>query len=137
MPDIGLLQGPPPRRRRPDRVASREARIEGFVSVSAPPPAVAEEVAAHFAAPVDVAIEVAVPAQPAPTPEAPREPLPPPPVLTGTAPPPIRAMDLFWLALALLVIIGTGVGIRDPWPADEPRFALIARDMVATGEWLF
>jgi 4-amino-4-deoxy-L-arabinose transferase-like glycosyltransferase len=52
-------------------------------------------------------------------------------------PPPIRARDLFWLGLALLVIIGTGVGIRDPWPADEPRFAAIARDMVATGEWLF
>ena len=45
--------------------------------------------------------------------------------------------DLFWLALALLVIIGTGIGIRDPWPADEPRFAAVARDMVATGEWLF
>ena len=27
--------------------------------------------------------------------------------------------------------------MRDPWPADEPRFALIARDMVLTGEWLF
>ena len=53
------------------------------------------------------------------------------------APPPIRWSDLAWLALALLVIIGTGIGIRDPWPADEPRFAAIARDMVATGEWLF
>src|SRR5690606_3877059 len=39
--------------------------------------------------------------------------------------------------LALAVLVGTGVGIRDPWPADEPRFALIARDMVASGEWLF
>jgi 4-amino-4-deoxy-L-arabinose transferase-like glycosyltransferase len=53
------------------------------------------------------------------------------------APPPIRARDLLWLALALLLIIGTGIGIRDPWPADEPRFAAVARDMVATGEWLF
>ncbi|HET9473163.1 MAG TPA: glycosyltransferase family 39 protein [Steroidobacteraceae bacterium] len=52
-------------------------------------------------------------------------------------PPPIRASDLLWLALALLIIIGTGFGTRDPWPADEPRFAGIARDMVATGEWLF
>jgi 4-amino-4-deoxy-L-arabinose transferase-like glycosyltransferase len=27
--------------------------------------------------------------------------------------------------------------MRDPWPADEPRFASLARDMVTTGEWLF
>jgi 4-amino-4-deoxy-L-arabinose transferase-like glycosyltransferase len=46
-------------------------------------------------------------------------------------------MDLLWLLLALLVIVGTGLGIRDPWPADEPRFASLARDMVQTGEWLF
>jgi 4-amino-4-deoxy-L-arabinose transferase-like glycosyltransferase len=52
-------------------------------------------------------------------------------------PPPIRMSDLLWLALALLVIVGTGLGIRDPWPADEPRFAAVARDMVRTGEWLF
>ena len=45
--------------------------------------------------------------------------------------------DLLWLGLALFIIIGTGIGIRDPWPADEPRFAAVARDMVATGEWLF
>ncbi len=32
--------------------------------------------------------------------------------------------------------IATGIGLRDPWPADEPRFALIVRDMVATGDWL-
>ena len=47
------------------------------------------------------------------------------------------ARDLLWLALGLLVIVGTGIGVRDPWPADEPRFAVIARDMVLTGEWLF
>jgi 4-amino-4-deoxy-L-arabinose transferase-like glycosyltransferase len=27
--------------------------------------------------------------------------------------------------------------VRDPWPADEPRFAAIARDMVLSHEWLF
>ena len=42
---------------------------------------------------------------------------------------------LFWI-LALLVI-GTGLGLRDPWPADEPRFALAARQMVESGHWLF
>lgn len=35
-----------------------------------------------------------------------------------------------------LVTIAAGLGLRDPWPADEPRFALIARDMVASGDWL-
>ena len=34
------------------------------------------------------------------------------------------------------MLIGAGLGLRDPWPADEPRFALIARDMLATGDWL-
>jgi len=50
---------------------------------------------------------------------------------------PIRARDLLWLALALAIIIGTGLGIRDPWPADEPRFAALARDMALSHEWLF
>ncbi|HVY67091.1 MAG TPA: glycosyltransferase family 39 protein [Gammaproteobacteria bacterium] len=48
-----------------------------------------------------------------------------------------RVGDLLWLLLAVLVIVGTGIGVRNPWPADEPRFALIARDMVGTGDWLF
>ncbi|HET7675805.1 MAG TPA: glycosyltransferase family 39 protein [Gammaproteobacteria bacterium] len=44
----------------------------------------------------------------------------------------------FWLlALLAVVVIGAGIGLRDPWPVDEPRFALIARDMVVTGNWLF
>lgn len=46
-----------------------------------------------------------------------------------------RADVLFvfvWFALLILV----GYGLRDPWPADEPRFASIARDMVSTGQWL-
>ena len=57
--------------------------------------------------------------------------------LNAASPPPIRAIDLLWLGLALFILIGTGIGIRDPWPADEPRFAAVARDMVASGEWLF
>jgi 4-amino-4-deoxy-L-arabinose transferase-like glycosyltransferase len=44
--------------------------------------------------------------------------------------------DVLWLLALALLLIGTGIGLRDPWPADEPRFALVARDMVATGEWL-
>jgi 4-amino-4-deoxy-L-arabinose transferase-like glycosyltransferase len=44
--------------------------------------------------------------------------------------------DLLWLCALTLLLIATGIGLRDPWPPDEPRFALIARDMVATGDWL-
>lgn len=44
--------------------------------------------------------------------------------------------DRLWLLGLGLLLIATGIGLRDPWPADEPRFALIARDMVLTGEWL-
>jgi hypothetical protein len=40
------------------------------------------------------------------------------------------------LAVALLLIF-TGIGLRDPWPADEPKFALIAKEIVETGQWFF
>ena len=45
-------------------------------------------------------------------------------------------VDLAWLLGLALVVLGAGLGLRDPWPADEPRFALIARDMLARGPWL-
>lgn len=45
-------------------------------------------------------------------------------------------IDLMWLLGLGLLLIATGIGLRDPWPADEPRFALIVRDMVASGDWL-
>src|SRR5262245_28178232 len=48
-----------------------------------------------------------------------------------------RLSDLLWIGLFVLLIIGTGLGVRMPWPADEPRFALVARDMVHSGDWLF
>ncbi len=45
---------------------------------------------------------------------------------------------LWWLLLGLgVLVIGAGIGLRDPWPADEPRFALVARTMVESGNWLF
>jgi 4-amino-4-deoxy-L-arabinose transferase-like glycosyltransferase len=47
------------------------------------------------------------------------------------------ARDLALLLGLGLLLLATGMGLRDPWPADEPRFALIARDMVASGDWLF
>ena len=39
--------------------------------------------------------------------------------------------------LVALVLLGLGIGLRDPWPSDEPRFALVAQQMVASGDWLF
>ena len=46
-----------------------------------------------------------------------------------------RETWLFWLFAML--ILATGLGLRDPWPADEPRFALVAKQMVESGDWLF
>lgn len=44
----------------------------------------------------------------------------------------------FWLLAAMaLLVLGTGLGLRDPWPSDEPRFALVAKQMVLSGDWLF
>lgn len=45
--------------------------------------------------------------------------------------------DLIWLALLTFALLALGIGFRAPWPADEPRFALIAKDMVESGQWLF
>ncbi|HEV7608059.1 MAG TPA: glycosyltransferase family 39 protein [Steroidobacteraceae bacterium] len=108
----------------------------------------AREVAAPFLAPV--AAGILVPAAVVSTPLAGASPVPsaPAPSADGagatriptspaSVPPPIRVRDLLWLALALLIIVGTGLGIRDPWPADEPRFATLARDMALSHEWLF
>lgn len=44
---------------------------------------------------------------------------------------------LLWLLGLTTLIIGAGIGLRDPWPADEPRFTLVARTMVETGDYLF
>jgi 4-amino-4-deoxy-L-arabinose transferase-like glycosyltransferase len=44
--------------------------------------------------------------------------------------------QLLALLLAAAIVLGAGLGLRDPWPPDEPRFALIAKEMVASGEWL-
>ncbi|NUS38069.1 MAG: glycosyltransferase family 39 protein, partial [Lysobacter sp.] len=50
---------------------------------------------------------------------------------------PARPRDtwLFWLVA--LLVLAAGLGLRDPWPADEPRFALVAKQMVESGNWLF
>ena len=47
-----------------------------------------------------------------------------------------RVQLALFFAFALL-LLGLGIGLRDPWPSDEPRFALVAREMLASGQWLF
>jgi 4-amino-4-deoxy-L-arabinose transferase-like glycosyltransferase len=46
--------------------------------------------------------------------------------------------DHLWLLLLLaLVLFSSGLGLRDPLPAYEPRFTLVAKQMVNSGDWLF
>lgn len=46
-------------------------------------------------------------------------------------------LNLFFLLSLGLLVLGAGIGLRDAWPADEPRFALVAKQMVESGQWLF
>ncbi|MHC1478740.1 ArnT family glycosyltransferase [Frateuria aurantia] len=48
---------------------------------------------------------------------------------------PVRRGWLLWLYA--LIVIGAGIGLRDPWPSDEPRYTLAAQEMVSSGDWLF
>ena len=43
----------------------------------------------------------------------------------------------WWLLAFALLLLGAGIGLRDPWPTDEPRYALVAKQMVDSGQWLF
>lgn len=60
--------------------------------------------------------------------------------MTHSPPATITAQErrAFWLfMLFALVLLGAGIGLRDPWPSDEPRYALAAKQMVESGDWLF
>ena len=46
------------------------------------------------------------------------------------------ARDRLILVAFTVVLVGVGIGLRDPWPSDEPRFLLIAQQMLASGDWL-
>ncbi|GAA4855395.1 glycosyltransferase family 39 protein [Luteimonas vadosa] len=48
-----------------------------------------------------------------------------------------HSRDVWLLAVVAVLVLGAGMGLRDPWPADEPRFALVAKQMVDSGQWLF
>ncbi|MDP5031695.1 glycosyltransferase family 39 protein [Paraglaciecola sp.] len=45
--------------------------------------------------------------------------------------------NMYWLFGLAVFMIFIGLGLRDPWPADEPRFAQIAMEMVHSGQWFF
>ena len=58
--------------------------------------------------------------------------------LHGIAPQSADDRRRFWLFLLFaLLFLGAGIGLRDPWPSDEPRFTLAAKQMVESGDWLF
>ena len=43
-----------------------------------------------------------------------------------------------WIFFAIaFAVLAAGFGLRDPWPADEPRFVLVAKQMVESGDFLF
>lgn len=46
-------------------------------------------------------------------------------------------LDLLLLSAFALLLVAPGLGLRDPWAPDEPRFALVAKDMLRSGDWLF
>jgi 4-amino-4-deoxy-L-arabinose transferase-like glycosyltransferase len=54
----------------------------------------------------------------------------------GRASPRDTLLDVCWLVGFALVLLGAGLGLRDPWAPDEPRFALVAQDMLRSGDWL-
>jgi len=48
----------------------------------------------------------------------------------------INWRELGLLLLVAFVVLAAGIGLRDPWPADEPRFTLVAKQMIESGNWL-
>jgi 4-amino-4-deoxy-L-arabinose transferase-like glycosyltransferase len=49
----------------------------------------------------------------------------------------LPAKAVWWFFAIAFVVLFAGYGLRDPWPADEPRFVLVAKQMVDSGNWLF
>ena len=45
--------------------------------------------------------------------------------------------DTWLFFLIAFVVLAVGYGLREPWPADEPRFVLVAKQMVESGDFLF
>lgn len=45
--------------------------------------------------------------------------------------------DAWFLFAIAFFVLAAGYGLREPWPADEPRFVLVARQMVESGDFWF
>ena len=45
--------------------------------------------------------------------------------------------QLFWFLVLAFIVLAAGYGLREPWPSDEPRFVLVAKQMVDSGSYLF
>jgi 4-amino-4-deoxy-L-arabinose transferase-like glycosyltransferase len=54
----------------------------------------------------------------------------------GSAAPSDTRLDVAILVATALLLVVPGLGLRDPWAPDEPRFVLIALDMLRSGDWL-
>ena len=50
---------------------------------------------------------------------------------------PRQRRELWWFFLVAFVVLAAGIGLRQPWPADEPRFVLVAKQMWESGDWWF
>lgn len=49
----------------------------------------------------------------------------------------LKPSTVIWFFVLAFIVLFAGYGLRDPWPADEPRFVLVAKQMVDSGVWLF
>jgi 4-amino-4-deoxy-L-arabinose transferase-like glycosyltransferase len=58
-------------------------------------------------------------------------------VLTTANDRPLPRGALIGFFLLALILLASGMGLRDPWPSDEPRFNLVAKTMVETGDYWF
>jgi len=45
--------------------------------------------------------------------------------------------QFIWFFVLAFLILAAGIGLREPWPSDEPRFVLVAKQMVESGNYLF
>ncbi len=60
----------------------------------------------------------------------------PPRSLPHTAHNPCRLESIAALAILCAILFFPGIGARDLWAPDEPRFAEVAREMVQSGDWI-
>jgi len=50
---------------------------------------------------------------------------------------PRQRRELWWFVAIAFVVLAAGIGLRQPWPSDEPRFVLVAKQMWESGDWWF